>query len=114
MTTVMSYDDALKAWGAEKLKYMADWPTRNGSPRPPVDPEGVTVVFDFSEGYACCNGTDPDCYCPYAESPRAEIVISDGRYTYTVPASEFDFAATLREIVEAGGGAIALDAQGGQ
>jgi len=61
----MKYEEALKRWGATKIG-TDDW-------------ENVLVRFDFSEGFACCGGTDPDCYCSFAESPSFDIAVTYGR-----------------------------------
>ena len=105
---MMSYEDALKAWGARKLY---------GTPRKnpvTIDLNTVSVSMNFDEGYACCGGRDPDCYCSFAESPSADVTVSgrgdDGReYTYKIEHYSFDFAEILGEIVEAGGGVIASE-----
>lgn len=98
----MKYDDALKEWGALRLE---------GNRKIQVLRQTVKVEMDFDEGFACCGGTDPDCYCSLAESPTANVQITgvdDKGRTITVSISsyEFDFATILREIVEAGGGTV--------
>lgn len=89
----MPVEMALQLWGQKKLA--------EHHPEAAAFPlEGVTVRFDFDEGFACCGGTDPDCYCSFAESPRADVVIESGFYIYRIPAEDFDFVAVLTEIVE--------------
>lgn len=91
----MRYEDALNKWGASKLGTDAK-------------PEAVIVQFEFSEGYACCGGTDPSCYCSFYESPSAGVRITDastGRWT-SIDASDFDFVTVLAEIVAAGDGTL--------
>ena len=98
----MKYEEALKVWGAMKLN------NYNGGRYGNIDPETVKVSFNFNEGYACCGGSDPDCYCSFAESPRAEVVIrsAESGQVRTIPMEDFDFAQVLKEIVEVGGGNI--------
>lgn len=96
----MNYEDALAKWGKEKLRehYRGELTA--------IDEEQVTVDFNYTEGYACCGGRDPDCYCSLAESPSAEVEIRAGRYYMTIPVDLFDFSTILREIIAAGGGSI--------
>jgi hypothetical protein len=58
----MKYEEALKRWGAAKLE-IDDW-------------QNVNVDFDIDEGFSCCGGNDPDCYCSYATSPSFEVVVT--------------------------------------
>jgi len=97
----MQYEEALREWGARKLEAYS----RKGVE---VTRSSVDVAMNFNEGYACCGGSDPDCYCSFAESPSADVIItgysSKGtRLTYSICASDFDFASILGEIVEAAG-----------
>ena len=97
----MKYDDALKAWGAIRLEREH----RHGYGGH-IDRSTVDVQMNFSEGNPCCGGTNPDCYCSMAESPRAEVVItgrnrSGWRYTTTISLEDFDFTKILGEIVNA-------------
>lgn len=106
----MKYDEAIKLWGKQKIEgvYMG---------KLNIDPETVSVEFDFNEGYACCGGRDPDCYCSFAESPSANVKISGKKtgvkfgqtYSYTIDQWSFDFAEILAEIVAIGGGTISAD-----
>lgn len=97
---MMSYEDALQKWGGDKLR---EW-----NPEFKAD-NTVMVVFNFNDGFACCGGRDPDCYCSYAESPSAEVVIEGrGSTTYRIDIEDFDFATILKEIVAAGGGEVGL------
>jgi len=98
----MQYEDALKAWGLTRLK-QAGYKS--------IDPKTVIVSMDFSEGYACCGGTDPDCYCSFAESPRAEVLITADQTEYytaqtSIPLDQFDFTQILGEIVNAADGMV--------
>ena len=102
----MQYEVALREWGALRLEGLH---SRTGVV---VDRSTVSVRFDFDEGYACCGGSDPNCYCSFAESPRAEVVVT-GRTVgderslhWSLPASDFDFASVLSEIVAAGDGLL--------
>lgn len=105
----MQYEEALKVWGAQKL--ISPWaPLRQYET---VDVSTVEVKFTFYEGYACCGGTDPHCYCSLAESPRAEVEITGetdlGRsLSYTICAEDFDFTEVLGEILCAGDGTLSL------
>lgn len=104
----MHYEDALRHWGANKLYCHTCHTT--GTARL----DSITVEFDFNEGFACCGGTNPDCYCSFAESPRADIRITgqcgahkNGQLlTYTRDANDFNFTTVLEEIVAAGNGTI--------
>lgn len=98
----MNYNEALKRWGLLRLE-RAGYQT--------IVPESVSVEMDFSEGYACCGGSNPNCYCSFAESPRAEVVITgvtkvDYPARVTIPLDQFDFATVLAEIVEAADGMV--------
>lgn len=107
-----NYNDALEAWGAKRLAstYVIDTAQ--------IKPGTVKVEMVFEEGYTCCGGGNPDCYCSLAESPSANVLITahmfdgtDGlvRHIRTeIPATEFDFASVLKEIVEAGDGIVSL------
>lgn len=107
----MNYDEALKKWGLLRLKESywgreaSDW----------VE-DSVTVALDFNEGYACCGGYNEGCYCSFAESPSANVVIS-GYYlagetqcrmsaSVEISSYDFDFATILGEICEAADGVV--------
>ena len=110
---MMPYDEALRRWGLNQLL--------SRYPDVVFDVSTVTVEMDFNEGYACCNGYDPNCYCSFAESPRSEVLVSAtvaeewvnpdkmswvGPYpvgyvlTWTQQAEDFDFAEMVRELFE--------------
>lgn len=93
----MNYEVALKRWGALQLGLDPD----------DTDLDEIQVRMFWDEGYACCGGTDPGCYCSLAEPPRAEVRIlgPDWRSKY-IDMDEFDFGRVLGQIVEAGGGHI--------
>lgn len=102
----MLYEDALELWGAAKLR-------ESGTLNKDLEFKNVRVEMDFNEGYNCCGGSDPSCYCSFAESPRANVAITgvivgthrDGHIaTRDIPADDFDFLDVLGEIVRAGGG----------
>jgi hypothetical protein len=85
----MHYEAALKAWGAKRLER-----TIAGQ----IDPATVEVRMKFDAGFACCGGRDPECYCSFATSPTADILITgvgpDGMAcSTTIGHSEFDFAS---------------------
>lgn len=92
----MQFEKALKVWGAQRLSY--------GKTK--IDPETVQVETHFDEGYACCGGSDPNCYCSYAESPKAYVIITSGEHRQTIDLEDFDFAEILGEIVRAGNGTL--------
>jgi hypothetical protein len=106
----MKYDDALKAWGALKLRaYRSEYVE--------LEFEAVTVTMEFSEGFACCGGSNPGCYCSLVEAPKAEVSIlglvkapAEGSPYRTlsreISLEDFDFASVLKEICEAGGGVV--------
>ena len=97
----MNYEEALKVWGANRL---SDWSGVK------VNASSVTVVTEFEEGYACCGGNNPDCYCSYAESPSASVVITSSETSNrcSIDLDDFDFAVVLGEIVAAGNGTLTL------
>ena len=106
----MNYEDALKEWGARKLEAGWRFPKKHS-----IERKSVRVEMEFNEGYACCGGRDPHCYCSFAESPSASVVISGYgtdriHYRAEIDHWSFDFATILKEIVEASGGTI----QGGE
>lgn len=103
----MHYEMALKIWGLSKLE-----PQLKQSEN--IVLNKIDVGMNFSEGFACCGGSDPDCYCSFAESPSAEVSISaytnkGRRVEHTIDADCFDFAAVLKEIVEAADGNVGLE-----
>ncbi len=108
----MQYEEAVKIWGAGLLCcYTCNRNDRARQDRGKAKTETVTVTFDFNQGYACCGGTNPDCYCSFAESPSANLVIT-GKcecgmlMNYSLNAEDFDFVRTLGEIVDAGEGRL--------
>lgn len=92
----MQFEKALKVWGAQRLS----------TDKHTVNPDAVTVEMRFNEGYTCCGGSNPNCYCSYAESPSAYVVISAGKYSESIDYYDFDFAEILGEIVKAGNGTL--------
>jgi hypothetical protein len=98
----MQYEEALKRWGATKLAR---------DHRGEIVVDSVMVDMEFNEGYACCGGRDPDCYCSFAESPSANVKIT-GRDEFgkhvseTISHYEFDFVTILKEIVAAADGEV--------
>lgn len=105
----MQYEEALKRWGAQKL--INPWtPLKQYET---VDIDSVTVEFVFNEGYACCGGSDPNCYCSLAESPSADVYVTgrtdlDRKLTYTMRATDFNFTEVLGEILCAAEGTMTL------
>lgn len=121
----MTYEEALALWGAAFLVKQ-----NRHLVGAVIDPGTVSVSTDFSEGYACCGGSDPLCYCSFAESPRADVTVRGalaeeltvkwGRGAFTsvqtfpkgqplaatLPLEDFDFTTFLAELVEAGGGTV--------
>jgi hypothetical protein len=92
----MQFEQALKVWGAERLS------TKTHK----VDPDTVTVETEFDQGFACCGGSNPGCYCSYAYGPSANVVITAGKLKETIDIEDFDFAKILGEIVKAGNGTL--------
>lgn len=98
----MNYEEALKEWGARKLEEYNEVE---------IVRKSVHVELEFKEGYTCCGGRDPGCYCSFAESPSAEVLIKGvdakgRRCQREIDHNSFDFATVLREIVAAGGGTV--------
>lgn len=115
----MDYQEALNRWGARKVA------RRRGLTLEAIDLSTVQVQMDFDEGYACCGGKDPNCYCSFAKPPSADVVITAnlrtdtphllpllGRYKggetvqHTISADDFDFSTVLREILAEADGEI--------
>lgn len=104
----MQYEEALRLWGARRLEAVHSnnrWPVV-------IDPTSVYVELNFNQGYACCGGTDPLCYCSFAESPSVTIEIKGWndeytrQYTDSISADQFDFVKFLGEVLEVSGGMI--------
>lgn len=103
----MHYELALKFWGHSKLEPLLK---KNET----IVLNQIDIGMDFSEGYGCCGGTDPDCYCSLAESPAADVSISaytskGRRVEHTISADCFDFVTVLKEIVEVADGHVGLE-----
>lgn len=101
----MQYEEALRLWGATKVAQY------NRMELEDLLLHSTRVEFDFNEGFNCCGGSDPNCYCSFAESPSANVVVSangrDGRtYRWSMDVESFDFATVLRELCELGEGGI--------
>lgn len=80
----MKYEEAIKLWAAKKLG---------------IDPASVeSVWFDIDQGYQCCGGSDPDCYCSFAESPSLEANIATSKGTQVL--GYLDMGQVLREVFE--------------
>lgn len=99
----MNYREAVNLWGKRRIEA---W-VRYHKPKKTVliNPSTVSVDFNFNEGYVCCGGTNPDCYCSYEESPSAEVMIMgrdyNGHQFYrSISFDEFDFVTVLEEILE--------------
>lgn len=110
----MQYEEALKRWGLKKLnttqRYVLKERGHGGYEQVNLiagEWPNVTVEMNFNEGYACCGGNDPDCYCSFAESPSAEVQITHpSGARYYIDLDSFDFAKVLGEIVAAANGTI--------
>lgn len=108
----MKYEDALKIWGAKLVarQNMHDILFEK------IDLDTVQVELDLEEGYACCGGSDPSCYCSFAESPSAHVLVSckgvgigkrrTSTYQAVMDSDRFDFATVLKELCEIGDGNI--------
>lgn len=104
----MKYDEALKLWGAMKIAQNYRLSVEQ------VKIDTVTVIFEFDEGFECCNGFDPECYCSMATAPSAGVVIwadtdLHGSLKWVLDVSSFDFIEVLNELVTLGGGRIESD-----
>lgn len=103
----MNYEDALKEWGAIRLQQ-----SYYGTKGIEIDRKSVVVEMNFNPGYDCCGGKDPDCYCSFAESPSANVIIKGfgirpkRNFSITIDADEFNFINILSEIVNAAGGTV--------
>lgn len=107
-----SYEIALKTWGAKRLAAVNKLQMDEI-----IDTDTVKVAMNFNEGFSCCGGSNPDCWCSYAESPTADVMITGEKVHETklgrrfsvycrIDYDDFDFATVLKEIVLAGDGII--------
>lgn len=87
----MNYEEALEEWGRRKL--VKRYPKHDKD-------KTVSVKIELDQGYACCGGRDPDCYCSYAESPSAYILISSGRNEVKIFVEELDIAGLAMELTD--------------
>lgn len=101
------YEEALRKWGERKLHTSGRGPW--GAEADSFDL--VTVSTYFNEGYACCGGADPLCYCSFYESPSASVEVRGlghlegvqmGEWQYRINLEDFDFVTFLAEVLEAG------------
>lgn len=61
-----------------------------------VDPDAeVHITESFSEGYACCGGRDPDCYCSFVEPASHEVIVAAGQYSTTYYSDKYGPSATV-------------------
>ncbi len=103
---MVPYNIALQMWGAKRL---TDSYANSNVEVNEVDLDSVKVSFEFDEGFACCAGSDPECYCSLVESPSADVVIggrtTGGDYLHSVciDADSFNFVEILNEIVTVSG-----------
>lgn len=119
----MQYEEALKTWGAKKLEQYGFggpnhfqgsdiWTSQLIRDDYTIDVSTVEVKMNFDEGYACCGGSNPDCYCSFATSPKAEVDITgltdDGMHhvSYTMKVEDFNFVDVLKELLEVAGDII--------
>lgn len=101
----MLYEDALRAWGLQKIRANSHRGPRDN------DPSRVTVEMVANPGFACCTEKTSACYCTYEESPSFNVEIKyNGITEHTIPSEDFDFAEVLGQIVVAGGGTISAPA----
>jgi hypothetical protein len=84
----MKYEEALKRWGASQINMPKDATWKD-----------VSVTFDWDEGFACCGGTNPGCYCSYARSPSFEVSVSCFGIIYTRDL-QWDMDSFLQELFE--------------
>lgn len=100
----MKYEEAIERWGAHKL--LESYNRRRAQF---VEIRDIKVDMDFNEGYGCCGGSDPDCYCSFAESPSAKVLITgtgvrlggeEQRVQYSIEWEDFDFATVIKELFE--------------
>lgn len=87
----MNYDEALEEWGRRKI--LEVYPKHNKN-------KVVSVSFELDEGYACCGGQNPECYCSFAESPYAFVLISSGGHEVRIGSYAFDIASMVMELTD--------------
>lgn len=88
----MEYEQAIKKWGALKLK------TR--FPLSTIYEEDVRVNIGFDSGY---HDPDPNSYGSFDYEGTCWVEIRDGNLYMMIDRSEFDLATIVREIVEVAG-----------
>lgn len=97
----LTYDEAVQVWAKNYAAQDKSFKHK--------DAYKYRVDVEVNEGYACCGGRDPQCYCSYAESPSAYIgiTITDGSILVKQIELRYkDMAEVVREIIVAGGGTI--------
>lgn len=105
----MQYQTALAIWGLKTLKALGIV-TSNAT----LSTHVIKVSTEINQGYSCCGGSDPDCYCSLAESPSLVALISctpmgSAKATTTQEvAIDSDFTSFLGEVLKATEGTITL------
>lgn len=86
----LPFDEQLKVWAAIKYQIILQ------------EIESVTLEQSYDEGYTCCGGTDPGCYCSMATGASLNLVVTitkKGRKPRHAHAHG-DFAEVLDQQVE--------------
>lgn len=93
--TSRPYDEQVKVWAAQRFNVPLD------------EIDSVAMESVFNEGYACCGGADPNCYCSFAESAsmHLSVVVTkvNGRGSvHKIDMMYGDMNELIQEIYEAG------------
>lgn len=95
----MTYEEAVIIWAEQQLEARRAWGTND---RYSSLDTVSRVDFELDEGYRCCGGRDPDCYCSLAESPSFQAHLH-GEYKgkkNSITLNYIDFSDVLRELFE--------------
>lgn len=89
----LPYDEQIKVWASSR--YDLDLATI----------ESVSIDTRFNEGYACCGGADPNCYCSFAESASMYLTITvafitGGTTNFEIDMIYGDMGKLIQEIIE--------------
>lgn len=89
-----TYEEQLIKWATERFE------------RLPGDIQRVTLENQYYEGYDCCGGSDPNCYCSFAESATLNLVVTaygkrNKLHEEYIDMMYGDMGKLLKEIIEA-------------
>lgn len=91
----LPYDEQLKVWAAIRYNLILQ------------EIESVALETNYDEGYPCCGGRDPGCYCSLATSASLDLIVTINKTTTIEPQVEMidlmfgDMGDLVKEIYEA-------------